>query len=52
MAHSYCVDKTAERVGKAIAIIGGIAPSQVKPQQDGEQPKRDDDKADERNPDP
>jgi hypothetical protein len=42
-----CVDGTAEMVGKQIAIIGGISPTQVTTrQQDGELPKRDDDKAD------
>jgi hypothetical protein len=41
------IDRTAERVGKPVAIMGGIAPAQVTmPQQDGEQPKRDDGKAD------
>jgi len=38
---------TAEMVGKRIAFVGGIAPAQVTtPPQDGEEPKRDDDKAD------
>jgi hypothetical protein len=41
------VDRTVERVGKPIAIIGGISPAQVKPQQDRDQLERDDDKADE-----
>jgi hypothetical protein len=46
-----CVDRTAQRVGRPIAIIGGISPTQVKtPPQDGEQLERDDDKADERDP--
>jgi hypothetical protein len=34
-----CVDRTAERSGKPVAIIGGIAPSQVRPQQDGDRPE-------------
>jgi hypothetical protein len=42
-----CVDRTAERSGKPIAIIGGISPAQVKQQQDGDELERDDDKADE-----
>jgi hypothetical protein len=41
------IDETAEMVSKTMAIIGGISPTQVKkPQQDGEQLERDDDKAD------
>jgi len=40
------IDVTAEMVGKRIAFVGGIAPAQVTTPQDGEQPKRDDDKAD------
>jgi hypothetical protein len=41
------IDRTAEKVGKQVAFIGGIAPAQVTmPQQDGELPKRDSDKAD------
>ena len=41
------IDVTAEMVGKRIAFVGGIAPAEVTtPPQDGEQPKRDDDKAD------
>jgi hypothetical protein len=41
------IDRTAERVGKPVAIIGGISSAQVKTrQQDGELPERDDDKAD------
>jgi hypothetical protein len=40
------IDNTAEMVGKQVAFIGGIHPAQVtKPQQDGELPERDDDKA-------
>ena len=43
-----CVDRTA---GTQFAIIGGISPVQMTtPKQDGEQPERDDDKADEGNP--
>ena len=41
-----CVDRTAERSGKPIAIIGGIAPAQVRPQQDRDQLERDGDKPD------
>jgi hypothetical protein len=37
-------DETPARAGKPIAIIGGISPTQVKPQQDVEQLERDDDK--------
>jgi hypothetical protein len=41
-----CVDKTAERSGSQIAIIGGISPpAPAAPQQDGELLERDDDKA-------
>jgi hypothetical protein len=41
------IDRTAEQVGKPVAIIGGISPAQVKPQQDdSELPERDGDKAD------
>jgi hypothetical protein len=39
------VDKTAERSGSQIAIIGGLEPPKLAPQ-DGELPERDDDKAD------
>jgi hypothetical protein len=39
--------RDTERSGRPIAIIGGIAPAQVKTrQQDSEQAKRDGDKAD------
>jgi hypothetical protein len=44
------IDRTAERISKPVAIIGGIAPVQVKPRQDGDQFERDDDKPDEGNP--
>jgi hypothetical protein len=41
------IDETAEMVGKRIAFVGGSQPKQpTTPQQDGELPKRDDDKAD------
>jgi hypothetical protein len=40
-----CTDRTSERSGSQIAIIGGIAPpAPAAPQQDGEQLERDDDK--------
>jgi hypothetical protein len=37
-----CTDRTSERSGTQISIIGGIQPKPPAP--DGEQPKRDDDK--------
>jgi hypothetical protein len=40
-------DETPKGSGSQIAIIGGISPAQVKPQQDRDQLERDDDKADE-----
>jgi hypothetical protein len=38
------IDETAERSGKPVAIIGGIQPKPPMMQQDGDLPKRDDDK--------